>query len=134
MVMAAFIYFEDDPLSRQVMQIMLLHVIKAAHVVIWEDSTDFLPKLLALSYKPDVILMDIHMQPVNGFEVLKGIRTSGAFESVKIVAVTASVMNEEVEHLRQAGFDGVVGKPIDQRTFPDLIDRIMSGEKVWRPT
>jgi len=42
-------------------------------------------------------------------------------------------MNEEVELLRTAGFDGVIGKPINHATFPDLLMRILKGEKIWNP-
>jgi two-component system cell cycle response regulator DivK len=132
--MTTFLYIEDDPLSRQVMQILLTQVLKAERVMIWEDSTDFLDRMRNLPYDPDVVLVDIHMKPASGFDVLSGIRATGVLSGSKIVAVTASVMNEEVEKLRQAGFDGVIGKPVDKHTFPELIDRIVKGEKVWRPT
>jgi hypothetical protein len=48
------------------------------------------------------------------------------------VALTASVMNEEVHKLREAGFHSVIAKPIDVDTFPDLLHRIVGGETVWR--
>jgi hypothetical protein len=40
-------------------------------------------------------------------------------------------MNEEVEMLQDAGFDGGIAKPIDQQVFPQLIERIMAGEDIW---
>jgi two-component system sensor histidine kinase TorS len=49
-----------------------------------------------------------------------------------IVALTASVMNEEVEQLKDAGFNGVIPKPIDMDGFPDLIEAILDGKDVWR--
>jgi CheY-like chemotaxis protein len=73
------------------------------------------------------------MQPYDGFEVLKQLRANAVFSASRIVALTASVMNEEVQMLRDAGFDGVIGKPVDRVAFPDLLERIVRGEKVWRP-
>ncbi|MGD9094095.1 MAG: hypothetical protein PVF74_14705, partial [Anaerolineales bacterium] len=53
------------------------------------------------------------------------------YSKIPIVALTASVMNEEVQQLRRAGFDSGISKPISVRTFPALIQRIADGEKVW---
>jgi CheY-like chemotaxis protein len=53
------------------------------------------------------------------------------YHDVMIIALTASVMNEEVEELRLAGFNGGIAKPIDQNIFPDLVALILKGEHVW---
>jgi two-component system cell cycle response regulator DivK len=132
--MTSFVYFEDDQLSRRVMELLLKKKLGYTDVTIMEDSTDYLTKMLSLSYKPDIIFVDIHMQPYNGFQVLAGIRASETLLGSKIVALTASVMSEEVKLLREAGFDGVIGKPIDASAFPELLSRILEGQKVWRPT
>jgi two-component system, cell cycle response regulator DivK len=47
------------------------------------------------------------------------------------VALTASVMNEEIQHLRQAGFNGCLAKPIDMEQFPNQVDRILNGDSIW---
>ena len=132
--MLSFVYIEDDAMSRKVMAMLLTKKMGYNSVTILEDSENFLAKILELPYPPDVIFLDIHMQPYNGFEVLEMIRAGGHCPEAKMVALTASVMNEEVELLRKAGFDGVIGKPIDINTFPDLLNRILQGERIWRPT
>ncbi|MFN8531152.1 MAG: response regulator [Anaerolineae bacterium] len=132
--MVSVVYFEDDALSRQVMALTLKMLVKNVESQIFEDSTDFLGRLQTLPSPPDLIFVDIHMQPHNGFQVLKGIRAEERYHTSRVVALTASVMNEEVKLLREAGFDGVIGKPIDAGGFPDLVQRILAGEKVWRPT
>lgn len=132
--MTRIVYLEDDPLSRQVMTLLLTRKLGYTDVTVLEDSADFLAKIQALPAAPDVIFVDIHMQPYSGFEILKTLRGLGYFSGAKVIAVTASVMNEEVELLRQAGFDGVIGKPLNAGTFPDLFERILNGEKIWRPT
>lgn len=132
--MVTIAYIEDDPLSRQVLTLLLTRKMGYADVTVLEDSTDFLAKLQALPKLPDVVFVDIHMRPHDGFHVLATLRALESFQTTKIVAVTASVMNEEVDLLRKAGFDGVIGKPINSATFPDLFQRILQGEKIWRPT
>jgi CheY-like chemotaxis protein len=88
-------------------------------------------KLRAMVTWPDVIFLDIHMEPIDGFEMLRQIRADASFRSTKIVALTASVMNEEVKLLRAAGFDGVLAKPLNVDAFPDALERILGGEQVW---
>ena len=59
------------------------------------------------------------------------LRADPNYSGAIVIALTASVMNEEIELLQQSGFDGAIGKPIDVDVFPDLIQRILDGEKVW---
>lgn len=127
----AFLYIEDNPTSRVVMEVLLKELLGYQHVTILDDSTDFMAKTEAIQPAPDLILLDIHMQPHDGFHILKALRAHERFQDKTIVAVTASVMNEEVELLKTAGFDGGIAKPIQQQTFPDLIGRLLKGEKVW---
>ena len=127
----AILYVEDDARSRKVMQ-MIAHDIGLTNLTIFEDSTDFKVKVCALEPKPHVIFLDIHMSPHTGFEMLEMLRQSKQFDGVPVVAMTASVMNEEVHRLRTCGFDGCLAKPIDFDSFPEALNRILSGEKIWR--
>jgi CheY-like chemotaxis protein len=126
------LYVEDDPRSRRVIDLMLTREMKLEHVTIFEDSTDFVARVKAITPKPNIILLDIHIKPHSGFEMLTMLRAMEGFATVPIVALTASVMNEEVHKLREAGFHSVIAKPIDVDTFPDLLHRIVGGETVWR--
>lgn len=125
------LYVEDEPRSRKVMQ-MITSDMGLSDVIIFEDSTDFRARVSALNPKPDVIFLDIHMKPYTGFEMLAMLREMRQFDGIPVVAMTASVMNEEVQQLRSAGFDGCLAKPIDMDTFPDTLQRIMNGELIWR--
>lgn len=66
---------------------------------------------------PDLILLDIQLPGMDGFEILKIIRKEARLNSVKAVAFTASVMKEAVEHIRASGFDGYIAKPFDTKNF-----------------
>ena len=127
---ASILYVEDEARSRRVMQLML-DSMDLPNVTIFEDSTDFLARAEAVNPKPTVIFLDIHMAPYSGFEMLEMIRKSEHFKDQIVVAVTASVMNEEVTKLREAGFNGCLAKPIDIDKFPDILSLIIKGEEVW---
>jgi CheY-like chemotaxis protein len=125
------LYFEDDRLSREVMKACLTRGLGYRDVWIFEDSADFEHRIQSVGSKPDVIFLDIHIEPIDGFAMLKIIRQSDIFRTTKVVALTASVMNEEVKLLKEAGFDGVIAKPLDYDTFPTMLYRILQGEQVW---
>lgn len=126
-----YLYVEDNELSRDVMAIIMHTGMGIDKLTVFADSENFLSRLKALDVKPDIILLDIHVPPLNGFEVLHLVKSEAGYENVKVIAVTASVMNEEIKKLRTSGFDGAISKPISIQTFPDLIKKILLGEAIW---
>jgi CheY-like chemotaxis protein len=126
-----FLYVEDDPASRNIMSLLLRRVMGYQNVTIFEDSTNFLDRVAALPAVPDIMLLDIHVGPTGGIDLLKLLRTQPAYNQSKIIALTASVTTSEVNDLKKSGFDGLIGKPVKQAAFPRLIDCIAAGESVW---
>jgi CheY-like chemotaxis protein len=126
------LYVEDDPSSRKLMSLLLRGRMKLPNVTILEDSENFLAQVEALDPKPDVVFLDIHVKPYNGFEMLEMLRQFEWAANTPIIALTASVMNEEIQQLGTAGFNGCVAKPIDLNTFPETMSRILDGEVLWR--
>lgn len=129
-----YLYVEDDPMSRDALTLILKRVMKLENVHVFEDSTNFVERVANLPETPDIFLLDIHMEPLTGFEMLGILRNEPNYQDKTIVALTASVMNEEVELLKNSGFDGVIGKPINVASFPELMKRVVAGEKVWHVT
>jgi CheY-like chemotaxis protein len=129
--LASILYVEDDAPSREIMQLLIQEVMGIRDLSIFKDSYSFLERARSVVPKPDIILLDIHVPPLSGFEMLMLLRTDSHFAKIPIVALTASVMNEEVEQLRQAGFNGVIPKPLNMDSFPTLLNLILQGEEVW---
>jgi CheY-like chemotaxis protein len=71
------------------------------------------------------------MKPYDGLELLSMLRGDPQFDKSKVIALTASVTNEEVSMLKQSGFDGAIAKPLNIEAFPGLISQIVQGESVW---
>ncbi|MEP7285809.1 MAG: response regulator [Chloroflexota bacterium] len=128
------LYVEDDPQSRRLMQMLFKGRMNLPHITILENSEDFLGRTKALDPRPDVIFLDIHVKPYNGFEMLDMLQQLEWIKEIPVVALTASVMNEEVQQLKTAGFNGCLAKPIDLDTFPETVDRILGGEFIWSIT
>jgi two-component system, cell cycle response regulator DivK len=125
----AFLYVEDDALSREIMQILMEGL--GQPLVTFEDSVDFIARVQMMSPQPHVIFLDIHVQPYDGFAMLDMLRKTPTHKNTRIVALTASVMNEEIARLRIAGFNGAIGKPLDFDQFPLLLERLIRGDEVW---
>jgi signal transduction histidine kinase/CheY-like chemotaxis protein len=73
----------------------------------------------------DLILMDIHMPGMDGFEAMRRIRAAGY--NGPIVAMTAHLMADEQERWLAAGCNAIVPKPIDVQTFVPLVARLIAG-------
>ena len=76
---------------------------------------------LAAERKPDLILMDIQLPGMNGIDALKVLRADPATAAIPVVAVTASVMQQDRKLITEAGFDGYIGKPINVKEFLDTV-------------
>ena len=129
--MLHILYVEDDPSSRHVVRMVQRMNPDVFTLTLFEDSRDFMQRLSALDPQPNLILLDIHVDPYSGFDMLAMIRREQKYNDLPVVAFTASVMNEEIALLQTSGFQGVVSKPLNLEEFPRIIQRIMDGEQVW---
>ena len=66
---------------------------------------------------PDLVLCDVQMPEMDGYEVLSRLRSTPALAHVPVVAVTALSASDERHHMAQAGFDGLLPKPISPESF-----------------
>ncbi len=126
-----FLYVEDDLVSRQIISVLITRVLGFKNLTMFENTRDFKSKISALNPVPDVIFLDIQIQPHDGYATLDMLRNDPQYTDSTIIAMTANVMSYHVEKLKEAGFDGLIGKPIVTSIFPDLVKRIQTGEPVW---
>ena len=80
---------------------------------------------LARQHKPDLILLDIHMPKMDGYEVAGRLRQDPDCRHIPIVAVTALAMVGDREKLLTSGFSGYISKPIDPETFPGKVNEFL---------
>lgn len=72
---------------------------------------------LAIEHKPDLVLMDIQLPGMNGMEALKALRADATTAHIPVVAITASVMQQDRRQIMETGFIGFIEKPINLREF-----------------
>jgi len=82
---------------------------------------------MAIKEKPNLIILDIQLPDLNGLDVLKAIRASGANGGTAIIAMTSFAMSGDKERFMQAGCSGYIEKPIDPDTVMAQI-RTVVGE------
>lgn len=75
---------------------------------------------------PNVLLVDIQMPGMSGFEVLRCIRRDARFDPLVVVAVTAHAMEEDERHILQSGFDGYIAKPVNVMTIVKQVREFVS--------
>ncbi len=124
------LYMEDDEFSRDIMG-LLFEDLPQYELIMFADSANFQDKLQHLPEQLSVILLDIHMEPFDGFEMIDMIRHYQPFAHLPVLALTASVMSEEITKLRTSGFDGAIAKPIDQDMFAEQIEAVLNHKLVW---
>lgn len=83
------------------------------------DGEEALAK--AIAYRPDLILMDISIPKIDGYEVTRRLKSRVDFKDTPIIAFTAHAMRGDEEKALQAGCDGYISKPINVREFPEKI-------------
>jgi two-component system, cell cycle response regulator DivK len=88
-----------------------------------------LDEVLQQAAKVRVIFLDLEMPGVDGYQLLKQLKSDTRFQSIPVVAYTVHV--SEINTAYNKGFDGFLGKPLDSDKFPDQLTRILNGEPVW---
>jgi signal transduction histidine kinase/CheY-like chemotaxis protein len=80
----------------------------------------------------DIIMMDIQMPVLNGYEAAKEIRALDRADAktVPIIAMTANAYKEDVEHALAVGMNGHLAKPIDKPAFMETVGKIMKDKEV----
>src|SRR5882762_10477806 len=120
--MSRVLHIEDDPRNR-----LLVRKLLTADGLEVIDAPDGLEGVrLALAQRPDLILVDINIPGLDGYEVTLRLRNEAGLRGVPIVAITAE---GERETSFAVGCDGFLQKPIDARSFARQIRDYLDGRR-----
>jgi two-component system, cell cycle response regulator DivK len=115
----------EDTIANRALVVKLLKA--AGHEVI--EAADAEAGLAeARAKRPDLVLMDISLPGMDGWEALRQLRADDRTRDLRIVALTAHAMSGTREEALAAGFDGYLSKPIDAVTFAETVSRFI-GER-----
>jgi signal transduction histidine kinase len=120
--MSRVLHIEDDPRNRLLVRKLLS---ADGHEVI--DATDGLEGVRqAITQRPDLVLVDLNIPGLDGYEVTLRLRSEPSLSGVPIVAITAE---GDRETSFAVGCDGFIQKPIDARNFATLVQRYVQGHR-----
>jgi len=108
---------EDNELNLQLMVAILGHY----GYEVLEARNGAQAMLIARRQPIDLILMDMQMPIMSGYEAVKMLRSEEKIAGIKIIAVTSFALSEEKDKILATGVDGFIAKPIDTREFPRVI-------------
>jgi len=112
---------EDNPVNRVLIRDIL--AVDGYEVIEAVDGAEGVE--LASSFSPNLIVMDIQMPIMNGYDAIMALRLNMATASIPIIAITSFAMLGDREKVLEAGADEYLSKPIDTRQFRALAKRML---------
>ena len=123
MVERRILYVEDNRENR----ILIKRVLEAEGYTVDEAADGLSGLKMAQENRPDLILLDINLPDIDGYEATKRLRKMNGISGVPVVALTANVMQGDREKSLEAGCDGYIQKPIDVDQLPNQIESYLGG-------
>ena len=123
-----FLCAEDNELNAEIL--MELLKIEGAECTICENGEKILEAFeQSVLGDYDMILMDVQMPVMNGYEAAKAIRSSSheLAKKIPIIAMTANAFSEDIQHSLAAGMNAHISKPVDMKTLEKTVRSIKSG-------
>ena len=123
-----FLCAEDNELNAEIL--MELLKIEGAECTICENGEKILEAFeQSVPGDYDMILMDVQMPVMNGYEAAKAIRSSSheLAKKIPIIAMTANAFSEDIQHSLAAGMNAHISKPVDIKTLEKTVRSIKSG-------
>ncbi|MHC5155221.1 MAG: response regulator, partial [Planctomycetota bacterium] len=114
---------EDTPTNQMLIELLLKRM--GLQVTIAEDGNQALQKVLTKTF--DLILMDMQMPHMNGYDATKELRKKGF--TTPIVALTANAMKGDDKKCLEVGCDEYLSKPIDRRELLEVIGKYLPSKK-----
>jgi PAS domain S-box-containing protein len=113
---------EDNPVNLLLMEAMLGQLTRCRMLGAELPETGL---QLARAERPDLILLDIQLPGIDGYEVLRRLRAEPATRDIPVIAISANAMRTDIERGRAAGFDDYLTKPIDQPLLLAALQRCL---------
>lgn len=116
------LYIEDNPANLRLVS-RLLGRLNNIHM--WSAHEPLLGLELAAEHKPDLILLDINLPGMDGFEVLKILRQQETTRNTPVIAISANAIPSDIKKGMDAGFDDYVTKPININDFLHSVNNVL---------
>lgn len=112
---------DDEPDNLNVIQELL--TLLGAEIITARNGKEGLEKTLA--HKPHLIITDLSMPDVNGWEFLENLKKNELTKDIPVIALTAHAMGGDRERTLEAGFANYIAKPIDFLTITSQLEEML---------
>lgn len=119
------LYIEDDDTNR----LLVRKILQTYHMKVIEAEDGLKGLQIAKREKLDLILLDINMEGMNGYEIATRLRMLESCKCIPLVALTANILNSSRDRALISGCDGFISKPIDRESFVPLLLEYMEGRR-----
>jgi DNA-binding response OmpR family regulator len=116
---------DDDHVIRGLLEVNL--EMEGHEVITASDGQDALDKIKL--DRPDLILLDVMMPNVNGWQVAEALKGEDATTNIPIIFLTARAMESDVRKGTDLGVEAYVTKPFDPIDLMELVNRLLAGRK-----
>jgi two-component system cell cycle response regulator DivK len=113
---------EDNPVNRELIRELL--ELRGYSVIEASDGKEAFEKIH--QHSPDLVLADIQMPEMSGFDLVDKVRSDKTFADLPVIALTAYAMWGDREKTERSGFSGYVSKPFNSATFFAEISRCLA--------
>jgi CheY-like chemotaxis protein len=116
------LYVEDNPANMRLMEQILklrtdIHLLKAHEPLLGLE--------LAAHYRPDLIMLDINLPGMSGYDMLQLLKNSSEAKATPVVAISATAMPTDIQRGLDAGFTHYITKPIKLQQLFDVLDELL---------
>jgi len=125
------LYVEDDPANMQLVEQIIA---RDSDIILLTAMNGKNGSDIARSSLPDLILLDINLQDINGFEVMNRLQSEPSTANIPVIAVSANAMPGDVKKGLEAGFFRYITKPIKINELVDAIDEALKLEAIKSKT
>jgi CheY-like chemotaxis protein len=120
---ATVLYIEDNVGNVRLMERLLVHRPNLRLITSLEGRHGF---EMARQHRPDLILLDVHMPDVSGYDVLELLRGDASTASIPVVMLSADASHEQVQRFSDAGARDYLTKPLDLQNFLSQLESYLS--------
>jgi PAS domain S-box-containing protein len=124
------LYIEDNPSN---VELMAAFLAPHAQVRLLTAATGDAGLAMIGERRPDIVLLDIHLPGMDGYQVLQRLRADPALRDIPVIALSADAMPHDVQRGLAAGFDRYIAKPVDLNELLDALQALVGHGRTTTP-
>lgn len=114
-------HIDDDEDDAEIFLSAALEVSEEVSVEGFYDARRALEMLIGLEVLPDAIFLDLNMPIMDGFEFLREVRSSTAFQNIPVIILSTSSHQDTIDTTTRLGADGFITKPSDYNALVTIL-------------